>query len=322
MRPGAFSADAKVQLEASRRTAATTAHGDLPGIAVMGCSHPGGSTGRAFKATCPERDGSDFERASGAAVSIGERRSARCLPPIDRALFPVARVPVFVECLLQPVVGVIGIIDVRALTLDFAVAQALWPLALDVGVAQALGALTVGVGIAEALRPLTVDIEITQTLGPLTVGVGIAQALGALALDVGIPQPIRPLALDVGIPQPIRPLAFDIEIAQRVSLPTVDVGIVQSIGPLALDVEIAQPVRPLALDVRVPQSVGALTLLIEHGIGPDAFVTQPIGALALDRRVIRHGGPLHERRGIDHIELVIRAENDGPRPELARAEVS
>src|SRR5712671_2039644 len=174
MRAGAFSADAKVQLEASRRTAATTAHGDLPGIAVMGCSHPGGSTGRAFKATCPERDGSDFERASGAAVSIGERRSARCLPPIDRALFPVARVPVFVECLLQPVVGVIGIIDVRALTLDFAVAQALWPLALDVGVAQALwplaldlgvaqalGALTVGVGIAQALRPLTVDIEIT-----------------------------------------------------------------------------------------------------------------------------------------------------------------
>src|SRR5258705_10998303 len=93
MRPGAFSADAKVQLEASRRTAATTAHGDLPGIAVMGCSHPGGSTSRAFKATCPERDGSDFERASGAAVSIGERRSARCLP---RSI-----VPYFLSLVLQ-----------------------------------------------------------------------------------------------------------------------------------------------------------------------------------------------------------------------------
>src|SRR6266403_2504511 len=172
MRPGAFSADAKVQLEASRRTAATTAHGDLPGIAVMGCSHPGGSTGRAFKATCPERDGSDFERASGAAVSIGERRSARCLPPIDRALFPVARVPVFVECLLQPVVGVIGIIDVGALTLDFAVAQALGPLTLDVGIAQALGALALDVGIPQPIRPLALDV-------------GIPQALGALALDVG-----------------------------------------------------------------------------------------------------------------------------------------
>src|SRR3979490_361935 len=77
MLPVSCCANAKVQLEASRR--ATAALGDVRGIAVIGCSHPGGSTSRALRATCPERDGSDVEGAGGADQPIGERRSARCL---------------------------------------------------------------------------------------------------------------------------------------------------------------------------------------------------------------------------------------------------
>src|SRR3954452_23543432 len=85
--------------------------------------------------------------------------------------FLVAAAPDFVKRLLQLVVGVIGVIDVGALALDLAIAQATWALSLDLGIAEALGPLALDLGVAEPLGALAVDVGVAQALGALTFAI-------------------------------------------------------------------------------------------------------------------------------------------------------
>src|SRR5262249_22197790 len=142
------------------------------------------------------------DRSSPAATSCAglfeaptRSRSARCrccdaAPIGNRRSLLLGRHPDLVEGLLQPVVGVIRVVDVHAHTPGGGIGQAKRALTFDVGiVAQAERALAFDIGVGtQAERALAFDIGVgTQAERALAFHVGVgAQAERALALDVGV----------------------------------------------------------------------------------------------------------------------------------------
>src|SRR3974390_251608 len=116
--------------------------------------------------------------------------------------FLLARAPNLVERLLQPVVCVVGIIDVDPLTRGRRISQPERTLTLHIKVRpqpERTLTLDVHVRVAQPERTLTLDVHVR-----------VAQPERTLTLDIHVgPQPERPLTLDIHVrPQPERPLTL------------------------------------------------------------------------------------------------------------------
>src|SRR5215831_4408522 len=155
--------------------------------------------------------------------------------------------PRLLECLLEVVVNVVGIVDVDALPRGCGVVRFNALLRCDLDSARTLRLLAGASEIAQVLRLLAAGIEIGRAQRLLARGNGILQALRLLARGVGIVQALRLLARGVGIVQALRLLARACRIVQALRLLARACRIANGGGLSAVGIRIADALGAAAL---------------------------------------------------------------------------